>query len=131
MSNSKLDDFLNLADVSEIRETIKETVNGKELEFVIRPLTEEEHSEFQKRCNVYNKKKVSFDSAKYNGLVLEACIVEPCFSNEDFLKKAKCISAIEFMNKKFPAGTLTDIAQKIEELSGFESYEVEIENAKN
>lgn len=35
---SKLDDFLEMPDVSEIRETVKETVNGKEFEFVVRPL---------------------------------------------------------------------------------------------
>ena len=108
-----------------------EEVVRHELLIYDRPLTEEEHSEFQKRCNVYNKNKVSFNSAKYNSLVLESCIVEPCFSSEEFLKKAKCVSATEFLNKKFPAGILSDIAQKIEKLSGFESYEVEIENAKN
>ena len=39
--------------------------------------------------------------------------------------------AYEFLKKKFTAGVLTDIAQQIQELSGFESYEMEIENAKN
>lgn len=128
---SKLDDFLGLTDVSEVRKTINVTVDGKELELVIRPITEEEHTEFQRRSNNISKNKVTFDSGKYNNLVLEACIVEPNFSNEDFLKKVKCISAIEFLNKKFPAGTLTDIAGEIQKLSGFESYEMEIENAKN
>ena len=46
---SKLDDFLGLDDVSEVHETIKEVINGKELEFVVRPVTQEEHKEFQKR----------------------------------------------------------------------------------
>ncbi len=128
---SKLDDFLGLTDISEVRKTIKVVVDGKELELVIRPITEDEHTEFQRRSNNFSKNKVTFDSGKYQNLVIESCIVEPNFSDADFLKKAKCISAIEFLNKKFPAGILTDIANEIQKLSGFESFEMEIENAKN
>ena len=43
---SKLDDFLGLTDVSEIRKTINVSIDGKEFELVIRPLTEDEHSDF-------------------------------------------------------------------------------------
>lgn len=128
---SKLDDFLGLTDISEVRKTIKVNVDGKELELVIRPITEDEHTEFQRRSNNISKNKVTFDSGKYQNLVIESCIVEPNFADADFLKKAKCISAIEFLNKKFPAGILTDIANEIQKLSGFESFEMEIENAKN
>lgn len=129
---SKLDDFLNLTDVSEIRETIVEKIDGKELEFVIKPMSKEQHSEFQKRCNSISKKgTISFDAKKYSDLVLENCIVEPNFSDESFLKKAKCVCAPEFINKKFPAGIVSDIVEKITELSGFESLQAEIEEAKN
>lgn len=128
---SKLDDFLNLNDVSEIKKTIKVNIGGKDLDIVIRAITEAEHTEFQRRSNVINKNKITFDSGKYSNLVLEACIVEPNFKDAEFLKKAGCVSATEFINKKFPAGVVSDISQKIQELSGFESYEMEIENAKN
>ena len=67
---SKLDDFLGLDDVSEIHETIKEVVNGKELEFVIRPVTQEEHKEFQKRSQNWSKNKLSFDNGKYTSSVI-------------------------------------------------------------
>lgn len=128
---SKLDDFLGLVNVSEIRKNVSINIEGKNLELVIRPLTEEEHQSFQKRSYNITKNKVTFDTGKYNNLALENCIVEPNFSDEQFLKKVKCNSAIDFLNKKFPAGILADIAQKIQKLSGFESYEMEIENAKN
>lgn len=128
---SKLDDFLNLTDVSEIRKKIKFTIEGKTFEITIRPITDAEHTEFQRRSNVMSKNKITFDSGKYANLVAEACIVEPDFSNAEFLKKANCVSAIEFLNKKFPAGVISDIVQKIQELSGFETFDVEIENAKN
>ena len=128
---SKLDDFLDMQDVSEIRETVKETVNGKEYEFIVRPLLQEEHSEFQKRANVIKGKNVTFDLGKYNRLVLDTCIVEPNFADEKFLQKVRCNSASEFLNKKFPAGILADIAEKIQKLSGFEALEADIEEAKN
>ena len=128
---SKLDDFLGLTDISEIRKTISVSVDGKDLEIVIRPITEEEHTEFQRRSNNISRNKVTFDSGKYNNLVLSACIVEPNFSDEEFLKKVKCISATEFLSRKFPAGVLSNIAEEIQKLSGFESYDLEIENAKN
>lgn len=128
---SKLEDFLKLEDVSDIKETIKENINGKEYEFVIRALKQEEHSEFQKRSNVIKGKNITFDIGKYNSLVLDACIVEPNFSDSKFLSQVKCVSASDFLNKKFPAGVLADIAEKIQKLSGFETLEAEIENAKN
>lgn len=128
---SRLDDFLGLADVSDVRETITVKVDGKQLELVIRPLSEDEHNEFQTRSRNISKNKVSFDMKKYNDLVLSACIVEPNFSDENFLRKAKCVSGIEFLSKKFAAGTLADIADKIQKLSGFDSLDMEIEAAKN
>lgn len=128
---SKLDDFLGLDDVSEIRKTITVKAGGRELEIVIRPLTEDEHTEFQRRSNNITKNRITFDSGKYNDLLLSACIVEPNFGDENFLKKAHCISGTEFLKKKFTAGQLTDIATEIQKLSGFETFDMEIENAKN
>ena len=128
---SKLDDFLGLTDVSEVRKVIPINVGGTVLEITIKPVSEEEHSEFQKRCQVFNKNKMTFDTAKYNNLILESCIVEPTFSSEEFLRKAKCQTASELINKKFPAGVVSDIAIEIQKLSGFDSYEMEVENAKN
>lgn len=128
---SKLDDFLGLTDVSDIRKTIEVELDGKKFEITVRPITEDEHTEFQRRSNNISKNKVTFDSGKYNNLVLSSCIVEPNFSDENFLRQVKCTSATEFLNRKFPAGTLNEIARQIQMLSGFESYDLEIENAKN
>ena len=128
---SKLDDFLGLVDVSEVRKTITMEFDDKTFEFVIRPLTEAEHNEFQRRCNNIIKNKMSFDSGKYNNLILDACIVEPNFKDAEFLSKVGCVTATDFLTRKFPAGILTEIGVQIQKLSGFDSYEVEIENAKN
>lgn len=128
---SNLSDFLGLNDLSQVRKEISVKVGDKVLSIIVRPLTNEEHGDFQKRCINIVKGKSSLDIQKYNNLTLEACVVEPNFSDPDFLKKAGCVSAIEFFNKKLPAGTIMDISSEIQKLSGFESLEVEVEEAKN
>ena len=128
---SELENFLGLCDADDIQEEIKVKIQGKEFSLKIRAMTGQEHSEFQNKANVITKKGVSFNLGKYNSLVLPACIVEPNFNDANFLEKAKCQTAWEFLSKKFPAGVLADIGQKIQELSGFESLDVEIEEAKN
>lgn len=128
---SRLEDFLGLVDINEVRENVVIPFNGKDLEFVVKPISEEEHSEFQKRCNVVSKNKVTFDTNKYIKLMLEACIVEPNFNDPEFLKKVGCVSGIEFLERKLPAGILTELGSRIQKLSGFDSFELEVENAKN
>lgn len=128
---SRLDDFLGLNDVSELRETVELEFNGKKFQFVIRPLSDSEHNEYQKRCNNISKNKVMFDSGKYNKLLLDNCIVEPNFNDDAFLTKVGCSCGSEFLEKKFPAGILMELGVRIQKLSGFESYEMEIDNAKN
>lgn len=128
---SKLDEFLALKDVSDITDTITVKIAGQNLSLKIRAMSESEHSEFQKRALAIGKKNVQFDKGKFDSLMLPACIVEPNFNNSEFLEKAKCHTAWEFLTRKIPAGVLSDISTKIQELSGFESIEEEIEEAKN
>lgn len=128
---SALDEFLGLGNVKNIQETITVNVSGKDYSLKIRALTADEHSEFQKRATTVTKKSVSFDSGKYDSLVIPACIVEPDFNNADFLDKAKCVNAWEFICSRFPSGTVTEISNKIQQLSGFKPLEMEIEEAKN
>ena len=127
----KLDDFLGLTDVSEIRQTVSVEVGDKTLELVVRPITEQEHSEFQRRSQNINKNKVTFDTSKYTDLILDNCIIEPNFNEEAFLKKVNCMRGVDFLKQKLPAGAIMEISSQIQKLSGFESYEVEIDNAKN
>ena len=128
---SKLEDFLGLVDVSEIRQSIFVELSGKKLELVIRPLTEQEHQNIQKRCQVMVKNRMVFGTGKYNENLLQACIVEPNFSDAAFLEKVGCMTAIDFLKKKFPAGVLMDIGSQIQTLSGFETIELEVDEAKN
>lgn len=129
--SSKLDDFLELGNVTDIQNEITVKVGGKELTLKIRAMTGAEHADFQRRSQNIKGKSVSFDLGKYNSLVIPACVVEPNFNNAEFLAKAKCQTAWDFISARFPAGVLSDISQKVQELSGFETFDMEIESAKN
>lgn len=129
---SKLEDFLSLGKVTDAREKITVTVSGKKLPLTIRAMSEDEHKAWQKQSMTIGKKGgVSLDLGKYNSLMVPACVVEPNFNDADFLSKAKCVSAWDFINSYFPAGVIEDISTKIQTLSGFESGEKDIEEAKN
>lgn len=128
---SSLDNFLELGISKDITKEISFTVSGKEYTVKIRAMSEEEHREFQKRATMVSKKNFSFDLGKYNSLAIPTCIVEPNFNSAEFLEKAKCVSAWDFINSRFPAGVVEDIAQQIQELSGFKPFELEVEEAKN
>lgn len=129
---SSLDDFLALDDVKDISQTVQERISGKVFDFKIRPLTADEHKEFQKRAySIGAKGKVSFDVMKYKMLEVLNCVIEPDFSKADFLQKAGCNTAEEFYEKKIPAGVIADLSEKIETLSGFEAYQEEVDEAKN
>ena len=131
MNMARLDDFLGLMDVTEIRETVSVKVGDRAFDFVVRPITEQEHTEFQRRSQNINRNKVSFDSSKYTDLVLGNCIIEPNFNDDAFLTKVNCVNGVEFLKKKLPAGAIVELSSQIQRLSGFDSYEVEIDNAKN
>lgn len=128
---SKLEDFLAVGKSTDITEEITVKLGGKDFTLTIRALSASEHTEWQQRSTIVNKKTVAFDKGKYESLMLPACIVEPNFNDATFLEKAKCQTAWEFISSRFPAGVVADISEKIQKLSGFDTIEMEIENAKN
>lgn len=128
---SKLEDFLGLDDVADIRQTVKVAIGGKEFDFVIRPITEAERMECRKQSYVGNGGERALDAGKFQSRVLDKCIVEPNFRSAEFLEKAKCQTAEEFRSKKLPAGILDDLYNRITELSGFGATREKVEEAKN
>ena len=96
-------------------------------------MTAEEHGEYMKRSKgKIDKKGIDFDSAKFNLLIVAGQTVYPNFANAELLKKANCSTAMEFIKRKLKAGEIAELAQKICELSGFDSdINDDIEEAKN
>lgn len=129
---SNLEEFLALGDVEDIKQDVAVEISGKPYTFTVRALTNDEHREFQKRAfSVGAKGKVAFDSGKYKMLEVLHCVVSPDFSDAEFLKKAGCNSAEEFYSRRIPAGVVSLLGDKIEELSGFQSLSDEVDDAKN
>lgn len=129
---SRLEDFLNLPNVAdEVQEIFVSQRLGK---FKVKPMTIEKHREFQERCRmrVGKKGEIKFDSGKFNMLIVINQVIDPDFSNAEFLNKVGFKNPIDFINAKFLPGEVAEIAEKVIELSGFETDpEDDIEEAKN
>lgn len=128
---NELDMFLALPDVADIEEEV--FISDRLPKFKIKPMTVEQHKEYQNRCKGKLKKNgMDFDTAKFNILLVTGQTVYPDFNNAELLKKANCTTASEFLNKKLKAGEISELADKIIELSGFENdINEDVEEAKN
>ena len=126
-----LEKFLTLPDVSEIEEEV--SVSKRLGKFKVKAMTSDEFGEYQKRSRgKVNKKGVDFDSTKLNLLIVAGQTIQPNFNNAELLKKAGCATATELIKKKLLPGEIAELADKITELSGFETdRDEEIEEAKN
>ena len=130
---SRLDDYLELPNISETRKDIKVKVNGKERVYTIKPMTVEQHKGYQNRCrSKFKSDGLTFDSSKFYQLIFINHVVDPDFSNADFLQKVGFETATAFINAKIVPGVITEVATKICEFSGFSAeIQDDIDEAKN
>jgi hypothetical protein len=128
---SRLSDFLALPNASDVTEEI--FVNDRLGVFTVKPMTVAQHKTYQDRCRLrVDKGGVSFDSAKFNLLVTAGQVLDPDFSDADFLQKTGYPSATEFIKAKFYSGEVASISEKICRLSGFdEDINDKVDEAKN
>jgi hypothetical protein len=101
--------------------------------FKIKGMTGPEFSEYQKlSTKIGRHKKVEFDSKIFNELVVLNHTVEPNFRDAESIKKAGCQSPEQFLYKSLLAGEISELAQQISSLSGFDKeFEDDVEEAKN
>lgn len=131
---SKLQDFLALPDVSSITEEIY--INERLGTFTVKPMTEKQWDDYRNRCKgKFKKDGMDFDNSKFNLLVITGQVIEPNFSDAEFLSRVGCVKASDFITRKFLAGEIADIVEKITKISGFDDEDgginKEIEDAKN
>lgn len=128
---NSLEDFLTLPDVDNIEEEV--FVSQRLGKFKIKAMTSDEFSDYQKRCRgKISKKGANFDLEKFNLLIVAGQVTYPDFNNADFLKKANCNTALEFINKKLLVGEITELSRQIQKLSGFDTdINDDVEEAKN
>nr|DAK69450.1 MAG TPA: tail assembly chaperone protein [Caudoviricetes sp.] len=104
--------------------------------FKVRPLTLEEHKEFQKKATKMNivgkKKEMKFDIMSYHVDSAIACCIEPNFKDSNNIKKANCITPEMLLSKLLLPGEIIELGTRISEISGFDdNINDEIEEAKN
>ena len=101
--------------------------------FKIKGMTGPEFSEYQKlSTKISRHKKIEFDSKVFNELVVLNHTIEPNFRDAESIKKARCQTPEQFLYKSLLAGEISELAQQISSLSGFDKeFEDEIEEAKN
>ena len=90
-------------------------------------------AEYQKMSTKIGKKrKVEFDSKTFNELVVLNHTLVPNFRDAESIKKAGCRTPEQFLYKSLLAGEISELAQEISALSGFDKdMDEEVEEAKN
>ena len=96
-------------------------------------MNEKEYRTYQNACKSKIKKGgIDFDTPKFNMMIIEGQVIKPNFKNAEFLKKAGCSTATEFIRKKFKAGEIAELGNQIVKVSGFDtSVPEDVEEAKN
>ena len=126
-----LEKFLTLPDVDTIEKEI--FVSERLGTFKIKAMTSEDFASYQTRSTKkVSKKGLDIDINKLNTLIVAGQVVSPDFSNAEFLKKAGCATATDFISRKLLIGEITEISKQVQALSGFDvDINNDIEEAKN
>ena len=128
---NELEQFLGLPDVDTITEEV--FVSERLGKFKVKAMSEAEYREYQNKCKSRIKKGgMDFDTGKFNLLICAGQVISPDFKNAEFLKKAGCATATEFIQRKFKAGEIAELGNQIVKISGFETdINEDKEEAKN
>jgi hypothetical protein len=106
------------------------------LKFKIKAMTNDEFEEIRKAAASISTKKgkrsISFDTKRFNELVVINNTIDPNFKDAESIKKLGCITPEQYLNKVLLAGEIVELSQQIQTLSGFE-LEIDelVEEAKN
>lgn len=129
-----LQQFLTRNTVENLTEEVVLGGRLKDFKFKIKALTGDQYNEFQALCieNPNSPKKRRFNTRKFNELLVVNCVIEPNFKDPEWLKELGVPDATSAIYKTLLAGEITDLAERILRLSGFDrDIEEEIEEVKN
>ncbi len=137
----KLQEFLNTSNVREIKDKVaisqrlKDPDSGELYKFEIRALTEKEYEVARSEATTLPRKKkesARFNNAIFNEKVILAGCIYPNFKDAESIKAATCISPEDYLHKVLLPGEISDLAEAITKLSGFDvGMEELVEEAKN
>lgn len=126
-------EFLVQNPVDNVTEQVVVSKRLEQFPFTIKAMTGQEFSEYQKLATaIGKKKKVSFDTQKFNEQVVLNHVIEPNFRDAESIKAAGCMSPEQFLYRSLLAGEISELSNKISVLSGFDAdMEETVEEAKN
>lgn len=108
-----------LADRKLDEETHELNLAGFPMPIIIRPLTAKEYNEIEEASvSVSKKGQASLRTERLTELILTTAVVEPKFSDVEWLKQIGAHTAGDAISKAFKAGEVARIRQKIMEVSG-------------
>jgi len=133
---NKLQEFLSKQDISTMTQTLNIGGRLKDFELTVKPLQGSQYNDYQKLCieNAASQKKRSFNTKKFNELIVINCTTEPNFKDADFQKANGVLDgdAAKLMYKVLLAGEISFLAESILKLSGFDrDIEEEMDEVKN
>lgn len=126
-----LEQFLALPDVDNITEEVK--VSDRVGTFTVKAMTVEEFNHYKAKATTrITKKGTDFDTTKFFIAMVAGQTIKPDFANKELLAKCSCATQEELVRKKLLMGEIVKLAQKIQEISGFDTDEEEaLIEAKN
>ena len=133
-----LQEFLNSHPIDNLTEEVVissrfKDEKGNLLKFKIKAMTSAEFDEIRRASMQIRKgRKVEFDSQKFNLKVVVHHTLVPNFKDAASIQKLGCQTPEDYVQKVLLAGEVATLAQKIQELSGFDVEMDElVEEAKN
>ncbi len=77
-------------------------------------------------------RKINFDIKRFNELVVINNTVEPNFKDAESIRTAGCTTPEQFLYKSLLAGEISELSNRISQLSGFDqNLEQAVDEAKN
>ena len=127
----KLEKYFDLPDLSNITKEIK--ISDRLGEIAIRAISEPTLQEIRKRSKLtLDNSEEAQGNGKFNLLIMQAGMIDPDFSNADFLMKVGYETPTDFVLNKFLPGEIATVANNIMQLSGFDmGINERVKEAKN
>lgn len=130
---SELLNFLIENPIDDLRAEVIVSNRLKKFPFEIKAMTGPEFDNYsQLATKVGRHNKATFNSKLFNEQVVLNHTVKPNFRDAEAIKKAGCTTPEQFLYKSLLAGEISELAQQISTLSGFDKDINEvIDDAKN
>ena len=129
-----LQQFLTKNNVDNLTEEICLGGRLKDFKFTIKAMTGNQYTDYQTLCieNANSPKKRRFNSKKFHELIVVNCVASPNFKDADWIKELGVPDATAAMYKTLLAGEISQLAEEVLRLSGFDrDLDEEMEEVKN